>query len=93
MAEPLSLQTIEGRLCKEIQVLFALEPGGIQPETTLQSLGMDSLQLVSILITVEKTFGFNLMEAGLKREALQSVRSLAAAVFDGKKQALERGQH
>ena len=47
MAEPLSLQTIEERLCAEIQVLFALEAGGIQPETTLQSLGMDSLRLVS----------------------------------------------
>lgn len=83
MAEPLSLQTIEGRLCKEIQVLFALEPSGIQPETTLQSLGMDSLQLVSLLIAVEKNFGINLMEVGLKREALQSVRSLAAAIFYG----------
>ncbi len=83
MAEPLSLQTIEDRLCTEIQVLFALEPGGIQPETTLQSLGMDSLRLVSLLIAVEKTFGINLMEAGLKREALQSVRSLAAAIFYG----------
>ncbi len=83
MAEPLSLQTIEDRLCTEIQVLLALEPGGIQPETTLQSLGMDSLRLVSLLIAVEKTFGINLMEAGLKREALQSVRSLAAAIFYG----------
>ena len=83
MGEPLSLQTIEDRLCTEIQILFATEPGGIQPETTLQSLGMDSLRLVSLLIAVEKTFGINLMEAGLKREALQSVRSLAAAIFDG----------
>jgi len=83
MAEPLSLQTIEGRLCKEIQVLFALDPDGIEPETTLQSLGMDSLQLVSLLIAVEKNFGINLMEAGLKREALQSVRTLAAAIFNG----------
>ncbi len=83
MAEPLSLQTIEDRLCAEIQVLLAIEPGGIQPETMLQSLGMDSLRLVSLLIAVEKTFGINLMEAGLKREALQSVRSLAAAIFCG----------
>ena len=83
MAEPLSLQSIEDRLCTEIQVLLALEPGGIQPETTLQSLGMDSLRLVSLLIAVEKTFGINLMEAGLKREALESVRSLAAAIFYG----------
>ena len=83
MAESLPLQTIEDRLCTEIQVLLALEPGGIHPETTLQSLGMDSLRLVSLLIAVEKTFGINLMKAGLKREALRSVRSLAAAIFDG----------
>ena len=49
----------------------------------LQSLGMDSLRLVSLLIAVDKRFGINLMEAGLKREALQSVRSFAAAIFDG----------
>ena len=83
MAEPLTLSSIEDRLCTEIQVLLAIEPGSIQPETTLQSLGMDSLRLVSLLITVEKTFGINLMEIGLKRETLQSVRTLAAAVFDG----------
>lgn len=83
MAEPLSLQTIEERLCAEIQVLFALEAGGVRPETTLQSLGMDSLRLVSLLIAVESAFGINLMKAGLKRDALQSVRSLAAAIFDG----------
>ncbi len=83
MAEPLTLSSIEDRLCTEIQVLLAIEPGSIQPETTLPSLGMDSLRLVSLLITVEKTFGINLMEIGLKRETLQSVRTLAAAVFDG----------
>ncbi len=83
MAEPLSLETIEARLCTEIQILFALERGCAQPETTLQSLGMDSLRLVSLLIAVEKAFGINLMEAGLKREDLQTVRSLAAAVFSG----------
>ena len=82
MAEPLSLQSIEERLCAEIQVLFSFEAGGIQPQTTLQSLGMDSLKLVSLLIAVESAFGINLMAAGLKREALQSVRSLAAAIFD-----------
>jgi acyl carrier protein len=83
MAEPLPLQTIEERLCTEIQVVLTLKPGSIQPGTTLQSLGMDSLRLVSLLIAVEKTFGVNLMEVGLKREALQSVRSLAAAIFYG----------
>ncbi len=83
MTEPLSLRTIEDRLCAEIQVLLAMKSGGIEPETTLQSLGMDSLRLVSLLIAVERNFGVNLMESGLKREALQSVRSLAAAIFYG----------
>ncbi len=83
MAEPLSLQAIEDRLRNEIQVLFALEPSDVQPETMLQSLGMDSLRLVSLLIAVEKTLGINLMEAGLKREALHSVRTLASAIFAG----------
>ncbi len=83
MPKPLSLKTIEDRLCTEIEVLLVLESDSVRPETMLQSLGMDSLKLVSLLIAVEKTFGINLMKAGLTREALQSVRSLATAVFDG----------
>jgi len=83
MTELLSNQVIEDQLCTEIQVILSLKPGSVQPETRLQSLGMDSLKLVSLLIAVEKRFGINLMESGLKREALQSVRSFAAAIFDG----------
>ena len=83
MAELLSHQAIEDQLCTEIQVILGLKPRSVQPEMRLQSLGMDSLRLVSLLIAVDKRFGINLMEAGLKREALQSVRSFAAAIFDG----------
>lgn len=80
MTEPLDIDTIENRLCTEIQIVLAMNVGSVTPEMELRSLGMDSLRFVSILIAIEKAFGINLMKAGLKREALQSVRTLAAAV-------------
>ena len=84
MAETLTLEMIQSRLCKEIQSLLALKAGAVKNETTLQSLGMDSLKFVSLLIAVEKAFGVNLMKAGLKREALATVATLAAAIHAGK---------
>jgi acyl carrier protein len=83
MAEQLTITAIEQRLCTEIQVLLALTPGAVLPDTSLRSLGMDSLRFVSLLIAIEKVFGLSLMKAGLKREAIQSVRTLAAAIHAG----------
>ncbi|MGD0463162.1 MAG: acyl carrier protein [Tepidisphaeraceae bacterium] len=83
MAEQLTMPAIEQRLCTEIQILLALKPGDVSPDMSLRSLGMDSLRFVSLLIVIEKAFGLSLMKAGLKREAVQSVRTLAAAIHAG----------
>ncbi len=80
MPEQLAIETVRDRLCTEIQVLMALKAGAVTPDTPLQSLGMDSLRFVSLLITIEKVFGISLMKSGLKRESLQSVRTLAEAI-------------
>ena len=83
MADILSLETIQTRLRTEIQSLLSLKADTVQNDTTLQSLGMDSLKFVSLLIAVEKAFGINLMKTGLKRESLATVASLAAAIHAG----------
>jgi len=83
MTEPLTIEAIQQRLCEEIQTLLSLKSGSITPETSLQSLGMDSLRLVSLLIVIEKVFGISLIKTGLTRQSLASVRSLAAAIHAG----------
>ena len=83
MAEQLTIPAIEQRLCTEVETLFSLKPGAVLPDMGLRSLGMDSLRFVSLLIVIEKVFGISLMKAGLKREAIQSVRTLAAAIHAG----------
>ena len=85
MAQPTSMESIQERLCAEIQTLLALKAGSLSAATTLQSLGMDSLRFVSLLIAIEKAFGISLMKTGLKREALASVGSLAEAIHAGLK--------
>ncbi len=81
MAEEISTESIEQRLANELKLLLSLAPdSNLTPDTTLQSLGLDSLRFVSLLITIEKVFGVSLMKSGLKRESLKTIRSLAQAI-------------
>ena len=75
-----TIPAIEQRLCDEVASLLRLKAGAVTTDMSLRSLGLDSLQFVSLLITIEKTFGISLMKAGISREALRSVGSLAAAI-------------
>ena len=84
MAEAPTLELIERQLCTEIQTLRALAPGSVTPESSLPSLGIDSLKLVSLLLVIEQKFGVNLMKTGMKPEDMKSVRTLAAAVRAGR---------
>ena len=84
MAEALTVESIEEQLCTEFQVLLSLKPGTIKPDTALAPLGVDSLKFVSLLLTIEQKFGVSLMKKGIKREDLQTVRTLAAAIDAGR---------
>ena len=84
MADALTLDQIERQLCTEIQVIRGLPAGGVVPESTLASLGIDSLKLVSLILVIEQKFGVNLMKKGLKPEDMKSVRTLATAVQAGR---------
>ena len=85
MADAPTFETIEGQLCSEIQTLRGLAAGTVKPESTLPSLGMDSLKLVSLLLVIEQKFGVNLMKTGMKPDDMKSVKTLAAAVMAGRK--------
>jgi acyl carrier protein len=82
MTDPPTLESIEQLLCSELQ---PLKPGKITPDSTLASIGVDSLKLVSLLLVIEQKFGVNLMKIGMKPQDMQSVRSLAAAVKAGRR--------
>jgi acyl carrier protein len=82
--DTLTIDTIEQQLCEELQTLLSLKPGSVKPETLLQPLGVDSLRFVSLLLAIEQKFGVSLMKKGIKREDMQTVRTLAAAVDAGR---------
>jgi len=84
MPEAQTIETIQSQLCDEIRVLMSLKPGAVSPDTNLAALGIDSLRFVSLLIVIEQKFGVSLMKVGLKKEDMQSVRTLAAAIWAGR---------
>jgi acyl carrier protein len=84
MPERQPIETVQKQLCEEIRVLMSLKPGAVLPDTNLPSLGIDSLRFVSLLIVIEQKFGVSLMKVGLKKEDMQSVRTLASAICAGR---------
>jgi acyl carrier protein len=84
MMDAIALDDIERQLCTEIRTLRALSQGVVTPDSTLASLGIDSLKLVSLILVIEQKFGVNLMKKGLKPEDMKSVRTLARAVQAGR---------
>lgn len=83
MAEAQSIDNVQKQLCEEIRTLLSLKPGAVLPDTNLAGLGIDSLRFVSLLIVIEQKFGVSLMKKGLKKEDLQSVRTLSSAICAG----------
>ena len=84
MADANGLEEIERELCKEVAAVRGNAAGAVAPESTLASLGIDSLKLVSLILVIEQKFGVNLMKKGLKPEDMKSVRTLAMAVQAGR---------
>lgn len=77
MACTTPLDQMARELCGEIAVVLSKTAGSVHPEITLQSLGMDSLQLVSLLVAIENRYHINLMSAGLERADLATPLTLA----------------
>lgn len=75
-----STAEIERALTAEIADILDIEEKSISPNTSIESLGIDSFRLMELLIFIEKEFGISLINAGLQRESLQNVSSLASCV-------------
>lgn len=71
---------IERKLTEEIAAILALDGCEVAPDTPLETLGMDSIRLVEVLIFIEKEYGIRLLDAGLDRDSLRNAASLAESV-------------
>lgn len=79
------LEEIRNALVNHLAVVLSVDASTIEASTPLDSLGVASMALVELFVFIEKEFGLELMSAGLVREDLESVDSLAAAVERGLK--------
>lgn len=55
---------------------FELEPDKLQSEATVESLGLDSLDMVDFIYTLEKEFRIQLPEQEMRRNTLQDIVNL-----------------
>ncbi len=73
---------IENAIAGEIAMILGIDPGDVAPDTPLESLGMDSIRLVEVLIFIEKQYGIRLMDVGFDRDSLRNAASLASCVAE-----------
>ncbi len=76
---------IEDALVNEIATILGLDEGAVSPDSSLESLGIDSIRLIELLIFIEKEYGIRLMESGLDARSLQDAASLAEAIKNAMK--------
>lgn len=73
---------IEQELVEGISAIVAGKHPRLTPETCLTDLGIDSLGLVEIFVLIEKKFNLQLMESGIAKQDLESIKTLAAYIRD-----------
>jgi len=57
---------------------FDLEESKLQPEATIESLGLDSLDMVDFIYTLEEEFHIRLPEREMRLNTLQEIVDLVA---------------
>jgi len=69
---PTPFERVQAVLAKK----YSLAPDAISPESTLESLGLDSLDLIELLFDVEDEFGIRIPQDGgaaLKTATIQDI--------------------
>jgi acyl carrier protein len=79
MTEP-SVREIEEILVIEVASILAVDPAAVGVDAPFQSLGLNSLGFVELLVVIEKTFNLKLMETDLNKDDFQTIRSLALRI-------------
>jgi len=80
----MSTEEIRSRLIEELETILARDLSKDDAEKPLHELGVDSLSLVELFVSIEKRFGVKLMESGLTKDDFQSIDALASAISNAK---------
>ena len=71
-------QAIEAKLIGQLAILLGTD--AIQGDSQLQSMGMDSMKFVELMIFIEKEFAVELMSTDMQRSDLETPHVLAASI-------------
>ena len=75
-----SKDEIAGILKRELACIISCDPDTIKENVPLHIFGVDSLSFVEFLVAIEREFGIQLLESGLKKEDFSTIRSLACSI-------------
>jgi acyl carrier protein len=75
-----SVQEIEEKLIAEVATILSVDPATVAADSPFQSLGMDSMAFVELLVAIERVFGLQLMETDLSKEDFETVSALALRI-------------
>lgn len=94
MSSQPNAQQIAAELTDQIASMLGLDENKVTPQTNLDSLGIDSIRLMEILIFIEREYGIKMIDAGLDKDTLKNSASLAARAAEvlQKKETDENGQ-
>ena len=73
-------QEIEAKLIGQLAILLGAGEESISGDSSLPSLGMDSMRFVELFIFIEKEFGVELMSTDMQRSDLENPQALAASI-------------
>lgn len=71
---------IEKFLSREIALILRMNEAEVNMDASFDSFGIDSMTFVEVLIAIENKFGVNLIEAGVTKADLKSLRTLAQRI-------------
>lgn len=71
-----TIETLQSILEKE----HAIEPERVTPDATLESLGLDSLDLIELLFEVEETFNIRMPQDGGSALKMTKVQDVVASI-------------
>ena len=75
-----AIEEIEARLVACVAGILDRPAESIDAAAPLHTLGIDSLNLIALLVAIERDFGVNLMESELSRVDFETLQRLARSV-------------
>lgn len=71
---------IQNFLNKEVALILRLDESEMNIDASLNDLGIDSMSFVELLIAIENKFGVQLIQAGITKADLSSLKTLALRI-------------